>query len=116
MTIIRITNLRVKTIIGIHPHERKKKTKLIVNVTLDYDASKAATSDSINDAINYSTLNKSIISLIEKSNYFLIERLASVILELIMKDKRVRQANVRVDKPKILKHADSVSVEMSAKR
>ena len=49
MATIRITNLKLRTIIGIHDWERAHKQDVIINVTIEFDASKAADSDNIDD-------------------------------------------------------------------
>lgn len=116
MATIRITNLKLRTIIGINDWERECKQDIVINVTIDCDATKAAKSDTIEDAVDYKTLTKRIIKEVEASSFFLLEKLAKVILNIVMENSLVREAAVRVDKPLALRFADSVSVELSEKR
>ena len=111
--IVRIKNLKLRTIIGIQEWERTEKQDIIINIEYETNAEKAAKSDDINDTINYKTLNKKIIEKVESTSFFLLEKLASCILEIIMEDKRITRAKVEIDKPGALRFADSVSVEHS---
>ena len=107
---IHIRNLLLRTIIGINPDERVKKQDVIINLTLYTNHSAAAQSDDIADTINYKTLTKHIIKLIENSAFFLVEKMAAEISHLCLQDKRVSRAIGRVDKPGALRFAESVGV------
>ena len=109
--IFRIKNLRLRTIIGIHDWERIEKQDVIINAEFEFNAEKAAKSDKIEETLDYKKLNKEIIEVIESSQFFLIEKLADIILSVIMKYKGIIRAKVEVDKPGALRFADSVSVE-----
>lgn len=113
MTTIRITDLKLKAIIGINPWERKNKQDVIINLSLDFDASKASKSDNIQDTIDYKALKKRIILLVKSSKFFLLEKLVEEVLILTMNDPKVLKATVRIDKPKALRFAKSVSIESS---
>lgn len=116
MAIIRITDLKLKTIIGIYDWERKIKQAIIINISLEFDASKAAKTDSIKDTVDYKSLKKRIIDLVEGSHYCLLEKLVEEILNLIMADPKILNATVKIDKPKALRFAKSVSVESSRQK
>jgi len=110
---IHIKNLRIKTIIGINDWERAEKQDVIVNVELELDASGTTQSDRIEDTINYKTLTKRIISEVELSEFYLLEKLAHHILNFVLEDKKVIRGTVEVDKPSAVRFADSVSVSCS---
>lgn len=115
-TCIRISNLRLRTIIGIYDWERVKKQDVLINVKMHLSETKACTSDKIEDTTDYKSLTKQIIAHVESSSYGLIERLAQSVLEIIMENNNVRKARVRIDKPHALRFADSVSFQVKAKR
>lgn len=116
MAKIEIKNLKLRAIIGIYEWERKHKQDVVINITIIYDAKKASASDNIKDTVDYKAITKDIIKLVEGSKYKLIEKLAAAILKIVLSDKKVKEAVVRVDKPFALRFADSVSVELSKKR
>ena len=116
MAIIRITNLKLRTIIGIHDWEQEHKQDVVLNITIHFDAQQACASDNIKDAVDYKAITKKIIQEVEASRFFLLERLADRVLAIVMNSPRVENAAVRVDKPFALRFADSVSVELTKSR
>lgn len=116
MATIRITNLKLRATIGTNDWERDIEQDVTINIALEYDAAKAMKSDNLKYALDYKKLTKKIINHVESSSYFLIEKLASAILEIILEIPNVQKATVRVDKPMALRFADSVSIEISGHR
>ena len=116
MAKIRVTDLRLRTIIGIYDWERTNKQDIVVNIIIDFDASKAAESDDLKDTVDYKSMTKKIIQAVESSSFFLLEKLTDVVLNIVMENTLVDEALVRVDKPNALRFSDSVSVELSKKR
>jgi len=114
--IIRIKNLKLRTIIGINEWERDAQQDVIVNISIEFDGKQAGRTDDIESTVNYKSLKKRIIELVESSEYFLLEKLVDSILKVIMEDSKVLKATVEVDKPNALRFADSVSVEGTAER
>ncbi|MBD3392951.1 MAG: dihydroneopterin aldolase [Chitinivibrionales bacterium] len=113
---IRIKDLALRTIIGANQWERKKRQDIVVNVSMTFDPAKAARTDNLRDTLDYKRIKRDVITLVENSRYRLIEALAGKILNTVMKHNLVLEATVRVDKPHALRFAESVSVEMHAKR
>lgn len=110
--ILRIENIRLRTIVGIYEWEKNNKQDVIINVELEFDGTEAAKSDDINDSVNYKTINKEILEHVENTKFELIEKIAGDVLAIILKDKKVQKARVKVDKPGALRFTDSVSVEL----
>jgi len=115
--IVRIKDIDVETVIGVYAWEKKKKQPLIINVLFDYDASKAAKSDKIDEAVNYIELTKKIKEQVEKANFELVEKMVDFVLGMVMEDERITHAEVEIDKPEALRdYALSVSVSGTADR
>jgi dihydroneopterin aldolase/D-erythro-7,8-dihydroneopterin triphosphate epimerase len=106
---IHIKDLLLRTIIGIDEEERHKKQDVLINITL-YTDHAAAASDDIADAVNYRTITKQIIELVENSQFFLVEKMAQEIVKLCLVDSRVERAVVTVEKPGALRFVRSVGV------
>ncbi|MBF0512019.1 MAG: dihydroneopterin aldolase [Candidatus Omnitrophica bacterium] len=116
MAIIRINDLKVNAFIGAYAWERKSKQELFLNITIEYEASQACSTDKLKDALDYAAIASRVKMMVERSKYVLLEKLASKILSSIMSEKRVVSASVRVDKPLAVVDAKSVSFEVSATR
>ena len=116
MAKIQIMNLLLRTIIGTHDWERKKKQDILINVSLEYNSSRSRQKDSLEDTVDYRSLTKKIIEQVEASQFFLLESLTDFVLKLVMEEKKVKRATVRIDKPHALRFARSVSVELKRQR
>lgn len=114
--IIRITDLRLRVLVGLNDWERTKKQDIIINMALDVDDETAARTDDIADSVDYKVLKYQIVEQVEQSKYYLIERLAGDILDILMDNRKVASATVRIDKPHALRYASSVSVELTRSR
>jgi dihydroneopterin aldolase/D-erythro-7,8-dihydroneopterin triphosphate epimerase len=112
---IHIKDLLLRTIIGINDDERRNKQDVLINITLYTDHSDAV-SDKIEDVVNYRTITKKIIFLVEGSQFFLVEKMALGIAEICFEDGRVERAVVTVEKPGALRFARSVGVTVDRTR
>lgn len=110
--IIRVKNLRLRAIIGVNPWERTEPQAVIINLEVEFNGQEAAHSDNLADTVDYRSISKKIIDLVENSQYLLIETLAGNILSAVTEDSRITRAKVEVDKPNAVKSADSTSVEL----
>lgn len=113
---IRIKNLRLRTFIGFNDDEIKNKQDVVVNVLIQYQADAAANSDEVANALNYRTITKQIIALVENNRFYLLEKLTADILALASEHASVIFAEVEVDKPHALRFADSVSLSLSVNK
>lgn len=114
--VVHIKNLRLRTVIGANDWERDRRQDVIINVEFEFDGTSAAQTDDLKDTVDYKAMKRRIIDAVEHSEFFLLEKLAARILELVMQDDRVERALIEVDKPNALRFADSVSVSCSAER
>lgn len=114
--IIRIKNLRLRTYIGIKQDEIDNKQDVLINVTIQYQAEQATNSDDMQDALNYRTITKRIIDLVENNRFSLLEKLTSDILAIASEHPWVIHAEAEVDKPHALRFADSVSLCLSCSK
>jgi len=112
MDTIHIRDLRLRCIVGIRPEERHRKRALLVNVALQCDLRGAGRRDRIEATVDYSRLADDIVTRLDKSRFFLIEKVAEEIAGLCLRDRRVAAATVTVDKPGALRRARSVAVDI----
>lgn len=107
---IEIRDLMLRTIIGINEEERINRQDVLINIELHADLRDAGRTDSIDDAVNYRTITKRIIRMVEESSFQLVESMAHEIARICLSDSRVNRAIVRVEKPGALRFARSVGV------
>lgn len=107
----------IRTYIGFNPDELVNKQDVIINIEIDAEIpDMAIESDEPLDIFNYKIITKKVITLVQEGKFKLLEVLTKNILDLIMEDEKVKWAKVEVDKPHALRFAESVSLEMEAKK
>lgn len=112
---IKITDLRVRAIIGTLPEERIQKQDVFINITL-YTDHTAAASDNLNDAIDYRDIVTPTIELTETAEFFLIEKLALEVVKICLSDPRVAEATVSIEKPRAVPYAARAGVTVTRKQ
>ena len=113
--LIRIKNLKLKTIIGIYDFEEKIQRELIFNIELEVKSNKALASDAISDTVDYDDIIK-IVKTIGKKRFALIEKMAAEIVVEIMKNKKIARCKLEIDKTKLYDDVDTCSVVIEKKR
>jgi len=87
--------------IGIHDEEKKMGQKLLIDVTVEIDSSKAVKTDSVSNTINYVDIYNTVQKVGKAKSYSLIETLAESVFEAIMVHPSVKSAKIKVHKPHI---------------
>jgi FolB domain-containing protein len=108
-----IKDLLLRGIVGVNEDERHKRQDILLNIELVTDLRAAGSSDRIDDAVNYRTVAKQVIALVEASEFFTVEKLATEIARLIVTDYPVGEVTVTVEKPGALRFARSVGVTIT---
>lgn len=116
MGTIHIKGLFLRANIGFSEHELGKLQDVLINIRMDYDSSLAEISDDPANALDYKTMTKKIVALVEQSRFNLIEGMCRKVLNMVMENPLVVLAEVEIDKPHALRFADSVSLTISASR
>ena len=108
-----IRDIALRCVIGVYPEERREKQDVIVTVTLHADLARAGRTEDVADTVDYKAVEKSIVGLVESSEFKLVEALAQAIAESCLGFDRVEAVDVTVEKPGALEHARTVAVEIS---
>lgn len=112
-----IRDLSLRCIIGIYPEEREKIQDVIINVVMEVDShAAAAATDDIDDAVDYKTITKQLITFVEDSSFNLIETMAERCAEICLAPAKVKQVTVTIDKPGALRFARSVAVQVTREK
>ena len=110
MDIIFLGGLEIKTIIGIYEWERITQQTVILDIEMAYDISKAAKTDDIANTLDYKTVSKRIISFVEASEYYLVEKLTEEIAQLILKEFNVPWVKITLNKKGAISGASDVGI------
>ncbi len=110
MDIIFLGGLEIKTIIGIYDWERETKQNVIFDIEMAYDIKKAAISDDINDTLDYKAVSKRIISFVEESQFFLVEKLIEEVASIILNEFNVCWVRISLNKKGAISGASDVGI------
>ena len=114
---IYIEGLEVFSLIGVYDWEREHQQRLLIDIELEADLSKAAQSDNVDDTLNYASVAEVVTDVASSSEYQLIEALAKNMLESVLEAfPLVEQIKLKLSKPDILASAKNVAVEFSRRR
>ena len=97
-----LSDLKIETIIGIYDWERETLQTLGFDLEMDWDISKAATSDAIADTLDYGAIAETIVTFVEASRYQLIETLAEDLCALLLKQYPISKLKLTLSKPVVL--------------
>jgi dihydroneopterin aldolase len=95
---IQVKGIVCQARIGVPKREQVYEQKLIVDVSLEADLSKAIAGDDFQQTIDYSPLVEKVRATVESRRFYLIEALAGEICDAIMRDSRVESLSVTVKK------------------
>lgn len=110
MDIIYLSDLRIETVIGIFDWERRIKQIISLDLEMATDIKKAASSDHIDDTLNYKAVAKRVIAFVEESQFQLVETLAERVAEIILNEFEVPWVRVKLNKPGAIRGARDVGI------
>lgn len=111
-----IRDLLTRGRIGISDAERSAAQDILINAELFTDTRNAASSDSIEDCVNYSTIAKKILTLAENNRRKTVEAFAQDIADLCLSHELVRKVKIRVEKTSAVRFTKSVGVEIEREK
>jgi len=116
LDIVFIHGLEVKTTIGAYDWEQGIKQTLILDLELSTDTHVAATSDSLDDALDYAAISEKITDFLERSHFQLLETLAEKVTDLILITFNIKEIKLKVSKPSAVKAAQNVGVIITRRK
>lgn len=113
---IYVEGLLLRTTLGVDHEQRSQRQDVRISLRLGTQNDWPAISDNLEDAVDYRTISKRVIRLVERSRFYLMERLATEIATICLDDHRVERVRVRIEKLAALRAARYVAVEIERTR
>ncbi|WP_018982812.1 dihydroneopterin aldolase [Salinimonas chungwhensis] len=113
---IHIQELGVDALIGVYDWERKQKTHLLIDLTIQADLLRARHSDDVADTIDYAVLAEFIQSEATSTQFELLEALGHFLCNAVLRAFPIAAISLAITKPNILPDAKAVTVTISAAR
>ncbi|KAJ3258266.1 trifunctional dihydropteroate synthetase [Boothiomyces macroporosus] len=102
--VIFIKDLTLSCIIGIHPHERIEKQRVLINISAHFKPEQANPNQSP-DRNNYKTIARQVSEFVENSKYETLETMVIAICDVVLAQCNVDKVTVKVQKPSALMFA-----------
>jgi dihydroneopterin aldolase len=96
---VSVRDLAVAAVIGVHPWEREIEQTLLVSVDMAADVARAAASDDISDALDYSAVAAAIAAVLREGRFRLIETAAERVAECLLADFPLSRLRLELRKP-----------------
>ena len=110
MDIVFVQGLKVDTVIGIYDWERKIRQEIVLDIEMSSDIAAAASTDHIDQALNYKNVCKRITSFVRESEFQLVETLAEKICQIILQEFDVHCVKLKLNKGEAITGAEGVGV------
>ncbi len=111
--VVFIKGLKVEAVIGVYDWERTITQPLLIDIALETDISKAATSDDVNDALSYKEVCDDVSVWCQELKAKLLEHLAEHIAKKLLANYACHKVTLSVAKPTAIKPADAVGVQIT---
>ncbi|MCX7063334.1 MAG: dihydroneopterin aldolase [Proteobacteria bacterium] len=113
---LRVHGLAVSALIGVHAWERQVRQRLLIDLEIETDASRAAAADQLADAIDYGTIARRVTAIVAAAEHRLIETLAETIAQSLLDEYALRRIRIVVHKPGAIPDATDTSIEIERSR
>jgi dihydroneopterin aldolase len=114
--IIFLGGLTTECIIGIWDWERRVKQKIVLDIEMAADIRKAATSDHIDDTLDYKRVSKRLLQFVGDSQFQLVETLTERIAEIVVTEFDVPWVRVRLNKQGAIRGSRDVGILVERRR
>jgi len=111
-----IEGLEIEALIGIYDWERRIRLPLRFDVEMAFDNRKPASTDAIEDTLDYKAVSKRLIAFVSASDFGLVETLAEKCAALILDEFDERHVRLKLSKPGAVRGATAVGVIIERSR
>ena len=111
-----IEDLKIETVIGIFDWERKIRQTISLDIEMAWDIQAAATTDHIDQALDYKSVAKRLIAFVSASEFQLVETLAERCAQIILEEFQVPWLKLRLSKPGAVRGSRNVGVIIERQR
>lgn len=107
-----IKKLVLDVFIGIHPHEKKSKQKISIDITLQVPDNLSKIEDDISKVVSYEKIVEEIKQIFKKGHVGLLETVSEDIAQICLKDHRVINATIEIEKLEVFSETESVGIKI----
>ena len=105
-----LRDLEIDATIGVYEWEKRIRQKVCINLEMAADISRAATSQSIDDTLDYKAVAKRIVQFVEASDCELIESLIEKVAAMLIQEFNIPWLRITISKPRAVRGARDVGI------
>jgi dihydroneopterin aldolase len=109
---VQIKKLILNAFIGIHEHERLKKQRVSVSLSLEVVDNLSQINENIKNVVSYEQIILNLKKLVSKGHIELLETLGERISVMCFKDAKVLSVWIKLEKLDVFSDTDSVGIEI----
>lgn len=110
MDIIFLGGLEATTIIGIYDWERETKQTIVLDIEMAFNINKAAETDDIKYTLDYKTVSERVVSFVEQSEFYLVEKLIEEIANILLTEFNTPWVKISLNKRGAISRAKDVGI------
>lgn len=93
-----IESLSIRGKHGVSDAERQHEQEFVLDIAIEFDTREAAKSDLLADTVDYNHFRDSAHKIVGGQSFHLIEKVADVVAQKILADRRIREVSVTIRK------------------
>ena len=110
---LNIHALEVLCSIGAHDHERSKKQRVLIDITLSLTPESEPQDDSLTSTLDYDKIRETIIAIATAQHYDLQETLARALFDALTHIDQVTSVTIKTQKPDAYPDCDSIAYTLA---
>ena len=112
MEIIFLHGIKTNCVVGVWEWEKQITQEIVVDLDMATDIAKSASSDDLEDTLNYKAVAENVIEMLEASRFQLIETMAEEVAKLVMERFSTPWVKVRINKGGAVTNVANVGVQI----
>jgi 7,8-dihydroneopterin aldolase/epimerase/oxygenase len=114
--IVFLRGLAVETTIGFFEWERHVKQTVVLDLEIPVDCAKAATTDTVDQTVDYKSIAKRCIDFIGKAEFHLVETLAHQLATTLLAEFDIAWIRLSINKPGAIRGSRDVGVSIERRK
>jgi dihydroneopterin aldolase len=114
--IVFLRGLAVETTIGFFDWERHVKQTVVIDLEIPVDCARAASSDSVQDTVDYKSIAKRTIAFVSEAQFHLVETLAHKLAMTLLEEFDIAWIRMSLNKPGAIRGSRDVGVSIERRR
>lgn len=111
-----LRGLAIETTIGFFDWERHVKQTVVIDLEIPVDCARAATTDSVNETVDYKSIAKRAIGFVSEAQFHLVETLAHNLAMTLLAEYDIAWIRLELNKPGAIRGSRDVGVKIERRR